>query len=318
MFDDDTNGFGYIPDSLPTSYGYRDSQPSTVHQNMVTASLTTPFNPIGTAQLVPGSPAHPQLRPTYNGAMPAGPVHMRDVHRAPVISYSQLAAADDDDDDDDDDYGYGKADKGPPVKKDAYGEKYREYLGQGGWLYGQYQNGNYAILDFGLDPKTKKKLNKLPSGVKLKQSFASSANPKAFEQIETEVEAAIGPFPKGAKIKAAKAAKKGKKGGGGGGGTAAIFEAVARGATKGLTEGKKKGGFQPSEADTSPAVSDEGGGGGGGGAGEEISVSESWFSRSSLGVPNWGWVVGGVLLTGGVAIWALSGSKKKAEPQAGG
>jgi len=35
-------------------------------------------------------------------------------------------------------------------------------------------------------------------------------------------------------------------------------------------------------------------------------------------VPNWGWVVGGVLLTGGIAAWALSGSKKKAEPQAGG
>jgi hypothetical protein len=311
MFDDDTNGFGYIPDSLPTSYGYRDSQPSTVHQNMVTASLTTPFNPIGTQQLVAANPAQPMIRPTYNGAMPAGPVAMRNVHRAPVISYSQIQAAEDDDDDDD--YGYGKADKGPPVKKDAYGEKYREYLGQGGWLYAQYENGNYAILDYGLDPKTKKKVNKLPSGVKLKQAFDASANANAFEQIEAEVEAAIGPFPKGAKVKAAKAAKKGKKGGGGG--AASIFEAVARGATTAIVE--KKGSFKPSEADTTPAIPEESGGGGGADD-SSTSTEGSWFGRSSLGVPNWGWVVGGVLLTGGVAFWALSGSKKKAEPQAGG
>jgi hypothetical protein len=314
MFDDDTNGFGYIPDSLPPSYGYKDRDPSTVHQNAVTSSLTNPFNPIGTAQLVPANPARPQIRPTYNGAMPAGQVQMRNAHQAPVISYSQLVA--DEDDDDDDDYGpYGAADKGPPIKKDAFGEKYREYLGQGGWLYAQYENGKYAILDYGLDSRTKKKVNKLPSGVKLKQAFDASANQNAFEQIEAEVEAAIGPFPKGAKVKAAKAAKKGKGNkSGGGGGAAAIAEAIARGATTAIVDKKK--GFQPSDADTTPAVSEEPPGGGGGD--DTTETGESWFSRSSLGVPNWGWVVGGVLLTGGVAIWALSGPKKKAEPQAGG
>ena len=324
MFDD-TNGFGFIPDSLPNSYGYKDAQPSSVRQNMATAAPTNPFSAIGTQQMVSSNPVTPTLRPSYNGGMPSGAMpqgvnpHMYRPQPPPSVNYADLAGDYDDDADIEDDfennYGYGKADAAYPVLKDGAGRKYRKYVGEGGYEYAQYEDGKYAILKTGLNVKTKKP-NPMPKGVTLNVPFDVSKNEKAFKGIEEEVEGAIGPFPKGAKAKAmkaeAKAKKKadkaaakeakakGKKGGGGGG--AAIAEALARGVTTGLTQSGK---FKPSGAETEatevPDISDLPA------APEE---DEAWYAKKALGIPTWGWIVGGVVLVGGTALLLSSGKKK--------
>jgi hypothetical protein len=328
MFDD-TNGFGYIPDSLPQTYGYKDAQPGSVRQNMPTAGLTTPFNPIGTAQMVASNPVTPTLRPTYNGGMPSGSLpygsnpHAAAMRRpAPpaAVNYADLADDDDDDDDDDDAYGafWNKEDPNYPILKDAAGRKYRKYVGEGGYEYAQYEDGKYAILKTGLNVKTKKP-NPLPTNVKVNMPFDAAKNEKAFKGIEEEVEGAIGPFPKGAKAKAmkaeAKAAKKAAKAAGkaapakgkkkGGGGGAAIAEALARGATTALVQNKK---FKPSDEDTTPMEAPVDLPSAPGSEDEDV----AWYAKKALGIPTWGWIAGGVVLVGGTALLFMGGKKKEA------
>ena len=265
MFDD-TNGFGSIPDALPDAYGYADREASTVHKNAETAISSNPFSDMGTAAVIPTSPAHPSVAPPMQQrSMPAGNIDMRIVSATPTQaanapSRSNLGAAgprpqarpvvkN---------YGAGEVPTVAtyPVKVGSNGKKYREYKGDGGYVYAQYEDGSYAILSDGYDLTTKKR-GGYPSGTKQGVPFTAAANSKAFNAIKAEVETAIGPYG---------------------------------------AAGKQPVAFQPSgqAADAGTTSS----------AADSNTEAGSWFTRSSAGVPNWGWALLGTGVTVGAGVYA--------------
>jgi hypothetical protein len=288
MFDD-TNGYGAIPDALPSNYGYADRQAPTVHQNMPTATSSNPFDQMGANQMVAANPAQPSLQPSYGG-MQTGPVQGRNPHapapqpRPQTAQRPDLGAA------------QGKRIRSNiPVQTDeARSLEYREYDGYGGYRYRQYENGKYSIVRAG-------KSSGLPSKVQMGVPFDASVNMKAFENIKDEVETAIGPFP-GSVPTSSVEIKPGSKS-----------------APKGAPAKEKKGepeaaaggggaGFQSSAADTKETLPpDEDG---------KDGKDGNWFTQSTMGVPNWGWVAGVVVVGAGAGYYLYSSSKAKAAPPA--
>lgn len=290
MFDD-TNGYGAIPDALPSNYGYADRQASTVHQNMATAQSSNPFDQVGANKMVVSSPTHPSVQPNYGG-MPTGPVRGQPVHAgAPRVESPRpaLGAA------------TGRRAKGSiPVQTDeARSLEFREYDGEGGYRYRQYENGKYAIVRIG-----KGKGAGLPPNVKMGVPFDATVNKKAFDGIKDEVETAIGPFP-GSEAEATVQIKAGSK-------PAPKSSAKKEKAAAPETESSGGGGgsFQSSNVDTKEILPPEDGGG--------KDADGNWFTQSTLGVPHWGWIAGVVVVGAGAGYYLYSSSKAKAPTTAGG
>lgn len=249
------NSFG-VPDTLPAGYG--GSSAPTVRMNA-------------------GTPAVAHSTPSRPMTMAARPLGQVPTPAAAVVRFSDLEDDDEDDLEDDSIYeyefsagygGFGAAKIGPPIKRDKKLKlKYRDWDDGKGYVYRQYSNGTYAIVQ-----------GKAPKGITANIPFTAKENAKAFDAIKAQVEGAIGPFPAGAKPSKAskkKGKKKGKK------------VDVGKLAQVGLeSAGKIAGKFQPSgseapatdaeaEVDTAPAA--------------EESV-EAWYARKFFGVPTWGWL----------------------------
>ena len=190
MFDD-TNGYGDIPDALHSSYGYADSAPSSVRRNMETAISTNPFNTMN--QMVAANPAQPSVQGVLGG-MAAGNIPMRVVaSSATQARNAPMARAATGPRPSSSGYGAASTSSTYPTKPGLGGKLFREYKGQGGYVYAQYEDGSYAILNDGYNTETKKR-GGMPSGTKMNVPFTDRENARAFNAIRAEVETAIGPY----------------------------------------------------------------------------------------------------------------------------
>lgn len=250
------NRFG-VPDTLPAGYG--GGEPATIRMNA-------------------GSPAVAHTISARPASLPGRPLGHIPAQAAAVVRFSDLEDDDEADLDDAYNYGYefsegyggfGAVKEGPAIKRDKKLKlKYRDWDDGKGYVYRQYSNGSYAIVK-----------GKAPKGITANIPFTAKENAKAFEAVKAAVEAAIGPFPAGAKpSKASK--KKGKKKG-----KKADVGKLAMRAVE--TAGKLSYKFLPSGAEA-PAVEEEGGASEEAAAEEE--TTEAWYARKFFGLPTWGWI----------------------------
>ena len=299
------NSFG-VPDTLPAGYGGAQSEPASVHPNALGTSVLSrpqqqparqPEPPRGRMRVVPNPPPGFHQMPAVPGVVRLSDVENEfDEHTGPVYEYG----ASDFDPSFDYEYefyegygGYGAADSGPPIFKDKKLKlNYRDWDDGKGYIYRQYSNGSYAIIQ-GAPPK----------GVTAGVPFTAKQNSKAFAAIKAQVEGAIGVFPAGAKpSKPSKKKGKKKKGKKVDVGKLAqtSLEVAGKVAKKFEASGQAAEPTDAAETDAAaaaPAPSDD---------------DMPWYAKRVFGLPMWGVVVGGVVVAGGL-YFAL---KKPSVPSA--